>query len=518
MYTLLVERQSKAIKDSVLDPHLVAGVLQLTLKDMPISVFSNVYDDMMASSNESADFTRNKNDVIAWMCKFDSENFTFVKTLIAFIHQLGTTPGNDANISQLVFIFAPLLCRPANSAYMSVRHMEDLRKLRPTLQVIVENYIEIFNQAKPCSNEDGKSSSMPQLRSSNTAMELYSTDINKSSSSDHVSYSPRRHSNLPAELVSHLQKKKPALNLQVVVSHPNDVNDASLNTVATRQVNFQSKEWNRLEQMVFSMSELFLKEPFPFFNPSKSSSEPSINENMIMSNENDLLACTLDTFDAGNIGFGEYQDSPNRDLGDNDNDGYWNQSGNTVAVEYFSRSGNGRRPISPSSGSWNGAAYRASTRRKMVHECRSLRQHITKYEKDFSLTHNRTPKGQEKGPMQPIYSKYRDMKREIRSSAAVDIQRVIRAFTCRSKLRKKNINPLSPSRFARSPPRSSSSPSRGSLMLHEKTSPTKHGQSGSLRGDFDHSYADSNVWKSSTRGSGEPFFHKIHLSDPSNDI
>lgn len=180
-----------ALKESVLDPHLVAGVLQLTLKDMLMSVCHKIYDDMMGCSNESADFSRNKSDVIQWMCKLDVETFNFVKTLMAFIHQLGTTAGNDANISQLVFIFAPLLCRPPNSAYMSVRHMEDLRKLRPTLQVVVENYLEIFSKAQPCvPNEAKPQQAGMHPRSLSSDMESYSTDTARSSSSDHVAYSP----------------------------------------------------------------------------------------------------------------------------------------------------------------------------------------------------------------------------------------------------------------------------------------------------------------------------------------
>ena len=36
-----------------------------------------------------------------------------------------------------------------------------------------------------------------------------------------------------------------------------------------------------------------------------------------------------------------------------------------------------------------------------------------------------------------VYSRYRDLKREIRSSAAVDIQRIIRGFLCRASLKRR---------------------------------------------------------------------------------
>lgn len=47
------------------------------------------------------------------------------------------------------------------------------------------------------------------------------------------------------------------LNLQVSTAPTTDVNDSNLGAIAVRQVNYQSKEWNRLEQLVFSMSESF---------------------------------------------------------------------------------------------------------------------------------------------------------------------------------------------------------------------------------------------------------------------
>lgn len=47
--------------------------------------------------------------------------------------------------------------------------------------------------------------------------------------------------------------------------------------------------------------------------------------------------------------------------------------------------------------------------------------------------HGRVPKGSERGNMQSIYTKYRELKKEIRDLAAVDIQRLIRGFIIRQK-------------------------------------------------------------------------------------
>lgn len=51
---------------------------------------------------------------------------------------------SDSNLIQLAYCIAPSICRPINSAYMSIRHMEDLRKIRPVISFIMENYDEIF--------------------------------------------------------------------------------------------------------------------------------------------------------------------------------------------------------------------------------------------------------------------------------------------------------------------------------------------------------------------------------------
>jgi len=79
---------------------------------------------------------------------------------------------------------------------------------------------------------------------------------------------------------------------------------------------------------------------------------------------------------------------------------------------------------------------RRSYRRKMVSECKTLRGQIFDFEQEFFKSHNRAPKGPERGPMNAIYVKYRELKREIRDAAARDIQRLIRGARCRKQLHK----------------------------------------------------------------------------------
>jgi hypothetical protein len=53
--------------------------------------------------------------------------------------------------------------------------------------------------------------------------------------------------------------------------------------------------------------------------------------------------------------------------------------------------------------------------------------------------------------MTNVYSRYRDLKREIRSSAAVDIQRIIRGFLCRAALKRRRLNRNSSQTHMRDP-------------------------------------------------------------------
>ena len=47
---------------------------------------------------------------------------TQARLLFTYLHDLAAAPANDANVVHLMIIFAPLFCRPANTAHMSIRH------------------------------------------------------------------------------------------------------------------------------------------------------------------------------------------------------------------------------------------------------------------------------------------------------------------------------------------------------------------------------------------------------------
>lgn len=161
--------------------------------------------------------------------------------MLGFLHRLGTAGGNDANISQLVFIFAPLLCRPLNSAYMSVRHMEDLRKLRPVLQVLVENSAEILKDVQePAPMVVGLANSAPLVVPNNARAGVVGNDDAKMT----------RGKNLFLDTKAEAKQHRDEFTVvrsgsdDGVISDNNETTFPKSQNQTHKPINYQSKEWN----------------------------------------------------------------------------------------------------------------------------------------------------------------------------------------------------------------------------------------------------------------------------------
>lgn len=69
--------------------------------------------------------------------------------LFRLLSKLAALDENESSLLQLAFCIAPPICRPVTSAYMSIRHMEDLKRARPVVSFLVENYDDIFFNLAP---------------------------------------------------------------------------------------------------------------------------------------------------------------------------------------------------------------------------------------------------------------------------------------------------------------------------------------------------------------------------------
>lgn len=66
--------------------------------------------------------------------------FLFVCVLHSFVN----SSANDSSLSHLVNVFAPVLCRPAAGAFMSIRHIKALPHLQTVLTTMVQYFDMVF--------------------------------------------------------------------------------------------------------------------------------------------------------------------------------------------------------------------------------------------------------------------------------------------------------------------------------------------------------------------------------------
>ena len=118
--------------------------------------------------------------------------------------------------------------------------MEDLRKLRPVLQLLVENYADIFRELTPpptMLGGNGLISSQPLVVPN--AFRLGSVAV--SANSDNP-ITPKK-KNLFVDIRHEREDASPPAGESATMD-VNDVSFAQISPHSHKQINFQSKEWN----------------------------------------------------------------------------------------------------------------------------------------------------------------------------------------------------------------------------------------------------------------------------------
>ena len=69
-----------------------------------------------------------------------------LKAFVFLLHRVVSVRGSDCSFEQMGFNLAPIMCKPRESAYMSIRHQVDLRRIRPVLTFLIENASSIFTR------------------------------------------------------------------------------------------------------------------------------------------------------------------------------------------------------------------------------------------------------------------------------------------------------------------------------------------------------------------------------------
>lgn len=402
---------AQKVRDEV-DQHVIAGVLTASLKDMHKSIMLEVYSDIL-----NTDITEDTRLCIAairnWIVKIPSPKFEIIKQLFALLNSLSspmTIIGGiaDSNPTQLAFNLAPIICRPYNSAYMSIRHMEDLLKIRPVIAFIIENFNEIMTkELRP--------------RPIIAVTQVYPNDFSDLPS-------PIRNQTQKSSERSHVSYPFPP-NIQIPFDdEKNNNNNSIINDVqhVCRNVNFQSWEWKMLETLTVARLDGILKE---------SSMRNSRNDNI----------SNLNTSSSGNVVTKKIRyetkkiDEDNNDVDidklriDSDQKSIENEYSRNYRSLYTANGNRIEQKVKRES--------RGIARRRMVSECKSLRSKISQFEEEWHRDNNRAPiKNSDRGPMQAVYTKYREIKKAIRDHAATDIQRYIRSYLSRLKTKRKQFN------------------------------------------------------------------------------
>lgn len=418
------------VRDEV-DQHVIAGVLTASLKDLHSPVMIEVYNDVL-----NTDITEDTRLCMAtirnWIVKIPSPRFEIIKQIFSLLHKL-TAPRiggiSDSNPTQLAFNLSPFICRPFDSAYMSIRHMEDLLKIRPVIAFMIENFNEIMT--KDLCPRPPVETTASSIVHSNSTIKLPSPIRNQShkhlsdgAAKHYVSYPFPPNIQIPFEdekIDNHSSN-----NNNFVIQDYNDIQHAS------RNINFQSWEWKMLETLTVARLGGILKESTMRNSRTNNiSSFTSTGSGNVATKK--IRYETKQTDDNNEVEIDKLRiDSDNKNIEHLD---HYNKNNNYInnSVRF------------DNSNIFNIREYkikkesRGTARRRMVAECKSLKTKISQFEEKWYRDNNRTIKNSDRGPMQTVYTKYRDIKKAIRDHAATDIQRYIRGYLCRSTKKNKTI-------------------------------------------------------------------------------
>lgn len=220
------------IPPKIIDPVLISGVLQSSLKDLQPCLLHPIYEDLMIFDNfdEKEDIA----NVIVYirniLMKLPQRQFVLFMQLCNVLCK----SSSHSSYAQLAANMTPYICRPSQGAFMSIRHMDDLRRIRPSIQSILENYFEIFDNL--------------------TSNELKSTSSYTSSS---IEPSYPRSSQASSPSSSHFRKKiDPS---EINIDHRTHVNEFVQKS--NRSHDYESIEWKILEALVSIKVKSFLNVP-----------------------------------------------------------------------------------------------------------------------------------------------------------------------------------------------------------------------------------------------------------------
>lgn len=331
---------------------------------------------------------------------------------------------------QLIYSVSPTICRPLTCSYMSLRHKEDLNKIRPVVLFLKEHFQELFTFTKSF-RVDGFGSYQASDKTDLISEMMTSAMIIDSTT-------PTNHSH-PGKGLSLLGTTSdeegngsffrpnlmlsipPAISISASLEgnsmdDSDPTNNQSMNGGLPSSMQHSDYEWKVFHALVCHNAARF------FQLDDKETTQLLANECGSDGHHAVMQAWTAKLSMPSSLrSSSTSSDASNNTMSNSQLPPSSSSSSPAHSLMMKAKAGS---PMSKSIG-------RRNRRRKMVSECKALRSTIQEFEQDFLKKHSRVPKAQERGLMHGTYIKYRDMKKEIRETAATDMTRLVRGFLAR---------------------------------------------------------------------------------------
>lgn len=437
------------------DPHLVAEVLQTSFKNLTLPLLHEVYQDIVDTDLDDEDYDLSETSIQNWIVKLPKAKFNLTSALFRLLSRLASVDESDSNLIQLAYSIAPTICRPINSAYMSIRHMEDLRKIRPVISFIMENYEEIFSEGfepvspvkfstdasghkVPSSFSYDKTEDISSLMSSSMMIDtqVRSDDASITSMDECVDEHSVEKKDPNSLSPRSLELIRPNLKLTIPLTLPPSPAYSDMSSTALSQLNSGLSGLSTVTSSLETSTSESLSSSTLSSLQHYTDAEWSVLEAILLSTASSFL--DLDSPRSSDAMQVDGQSTPSSSHGSPVTSRPVTPGGLTPTVPSSSSSSH-----SPNhsqlidSAALGGTSIAGSTlssknrRRKMVADCKAMRVQIFEFEQEWTKKHNRIPKSFERGSMEGVYTRYRKLKKEIRDLSATDLQRTVRGYIAR---------------------------------------------------------------------------------------
>lgn len=473
LYNYIKEKQNEnekkiksllaSIKDS--DPYTLAEVIQTSLKEMKYPLFYDIYNSFLELELIENNFELNIKNVKSLLENISEPKFTIIKKIFFLLSHLISLEENDASIVQLAHVISPTVCRPITSAFMSLRHMEDLKKIRPIVLFLMENCHDIFDGLSSKNpNPNYGMSKTPKSNKEALILKYYQDQSTTSSSSTPKSPPPgvpRLNLSIDFNKTSETSEGfiKPNLLVTIPNSSSDDGSDSSITSSSANSTSsdinhksYSDNEWKILHALinyrVSSFTSLTEKETAFFIsNENQNESYFSAMQSHLIRNMQANTSPSKDISLSPSAAATSSSNGATSSIGMNNLSSPSNTSkfaGSSLSPSNMSLSSPNSLKnsffLKDSESNQSKSLARRNNRRRLVSVCRCLRIQIQEFEENFKKEKDRMPKGSEKGEMTQIYARYRELKKEIREGSATDLQRVFRGYLARLKFKNKRNN------------------------------------------------------------------------------